>query len=193
MSTPTCAYDGCGRPVYQPWNVGRKPLCIFHCEEKDAQEFRNALARQIREWRNTETQEWDFRGWVFVDVAREREYGWQKYNLYTRAVFPVDADFSGATFSGKANFTEVSFQRELDLSYTSFAVLGDFCNATIGGEVKVAWPGEGYKHNSTGAEVKRGRLLLKNLKFEQAEHGPAPVLDLRKNPLQDVSHARSAA
>ena len=64
MTSQTCSYEGCERPVYNK-DEGK---CIFHCEKKDPQQFRNALAKQIRQWRKKKAWKWDFGGWVFVDV-----------------------------------------------------------------------------------------------------------------------------
>ncbi|RPH96605.1 hypothetical protein EHM69_00775 [candidate division KSB1 bacterium] len=65
-SEPTahCSYQGCSRDVH-----GDTGLCIFHApaDKKDPQEFRNALAKQIIDWRNAKATTWNFRGWVFVD------------------------------------------------------------------------------------------------------------------------------
>jgi hypothetical protein len=250
MTSPTCCYERCTRPIHNA-NEGK---CIFHAKEKDPQELRNALARQIRQWRKEKTRAWDFRGWVFVDVE-------DRDNLFVRAVFPVGAYFYSATFSGDASFYSATFSGDaffgsatfsgdasfesatfsgdavfgsamfsrgtsfgsatfsgyadfrtatflgdasfesatflgdadfssatlcslLDMSYTCFAILGDFTNVTIGGNVELTWPGEGYARQEKGKEQRRGRLLLKNLKFEK-KGDKEPLLNLRGNVLQE--------
>ncbi len=217
MTSSTCSYEGCTRPVHNK-DEGK---CIFHAKEKDPQEFRDALADQIRVWRKEKATVWNFRGWVFVDVQRKDKYPLKKSNLFRRAVFPVGADFYSAKFSGKASFCSAAFSGTayfylttfsgdadfssvtfsgiayfhsatfsgtayfesatfcsmLNMAYTSFSILGDFTNTTIGGDVWLMWPG-------VGQERKRGRLLLQGLKFEKKGE-EEPLLNLRGNALQE--------
>ncbi len=141
MSTHKCQYDGCDRPIYQNPNFPTRK-CIFHCEEKDPQEFRNALARQIREWRSAKAKKWDFSGWMFVDIERKREYEWQRSNLFRKAMFPADAVFENAvfvgtasldhaTFLGSANFTEVRFTGFANFFKCGFAGITSFEHTTF--------------------------------------------------------------
>ncbi|MBU1936724.1 pentapeptide repeat-containing protein [bacterium] len=283
MPEQTCSYEGCTRPVHNE-DEGK---CIFHCEKKDPQEFRNALAQQIREWRRLKPTAWSFVGFVFVNVSEQnlrtkmKRYG---KRLFQNAYFPVWVDFRDAVFlcegnfyrakffeecyfdgtkfcgdavftcahfigessfngievSGFAIFQDVKFRDgadfqeaifhqgavfddsqfckisafnrarflddssfeyvsfkqwvgfkkglfvgELNLAYVSFAELGDFRDVIIGGEVRLVWPGEGSKRNTKGEEIERGRLFLKNLRFEKQGDNEEPLLDLRGNALQE--------
>ena len=235
MTPSTCSYEGCTRPIHNT-DEGK---CIFHCEKKDPQEFRNALARQIRQWRKERATEWDFGGWVFVDTEPEHKSLWYRYNLFRHATFPVPASFESATFSGYASFESATFSRiayfhsatfsgdaffesatfkgyvffgsatfkgdanfgnstfarnanfrsatfcsTLDMSYACFAILGDFTEVIIGGKVRFTWPGVGHARQEKEQERKRGRVLLKDLKFEK-KGNEGPLLNLRGNILQE--------
>ncbi|MBU0508904.1 pentapeptide repeat-containing protein [bacterium] len=186
MPEKKCSYEGCGRDVYRG---GDK--CIFHCEEKDPQEFRNELARQIRQWRNKGAGEWNFREWVFVDRQ------WEP-NLFGRAVFPVNTVFGGAKFqtlacfvsarfkgfaffnlaqfTKHASFGAAQFTGDVNLYHASFAVSANLTNVTTTGLVRLIWRGE---------EIKAGRLLLKSLCFKSSPDGAQPLLDLRNNELRE--------
>jgi uncharacterized protein YjbI with pentapeptide repeats len=124
-----CSYEGCTRPVH-----GGTSLCIFHApaDKKAPQEFRNALAAQIREWRKPpKAKVWDFRGWVFVDREPNVQWSGDTYNMFCRAIFPVDASFREAKFCepvcfnsskfiGKAFFETAQFMRYTYFKSTQF-------------------------------------------------------------------------
>lgn len=135
MSAPTCAHEGCTRPIYQNPAYSVMDKCIFHCEGKDPQEFRDALARQIREWRNTKAPMWDFSRWVIVDIERNRRNSGRRSNLFCRAIFPGDAYFDGATILGQANFRKATFIRNAFFRSTLFAGDAVFDDAIFGGRV----------------------------------------------------------
>ncbi|MCX6601588.1 MAG: pentapeptide repeat-containing protein [bacterium] len=118
-SPAQCSYEGCPRPVH-----GDTDKCIFHApaDKKDPQEFRNALACQIREWRNEKVTAWDFRGCVFVDVERIvcPRRSWEKHNMFRRAVFPAFVSFSGAKFESEACFSSSKFTGFAGFEYAQF-------------------------------------------------------------------------
>jgi hypothetical protein len=120
-STPAhCSYQGCTRPVHS--GTG---LCIFHApaDKKAPQEFRNALAAQIRTWRNEKATMWDFRGWVLVDVdrrPRSMDSG-RKFNLFRRAIFPAEVDFWAAQFACSTSFVRARFMRYAQFAAVEFA------------------------------------------------------------------------
>jgi uncharacterized protein YjbI with pentapeptide repeats len=127
-SSEKCTYGGCSRPVHAGTDK-----CIFHApaDKKNPQEFRNALAAQIRKWRNMKASLWSFRGWVFVDVDRQPQepLPWENYNLFRRAVFPVPADFTEARFETPACFVSSQFMDDAEFDSAQFAEDADFGSA----------------------------------------------------------------
>lgn len=149
MPEQTCTYPGCYRPVYQDSAFSQTDKCIFHCEEKDPQEFRDALASEVSRWQKNNAKDWNFWGWIIV-VEAEHEY-----DLFADKVFPVtacfddavfvgDVSFHGATFAGEAyfrgtkftgeaSFQSVVFAKESDLSKSTLLQGADFVNAVFTG------------------------------------------------------------
>jgi len=131
---PKCSYKGCTREVHSDPNFPETDKCIFHAPEKDPQEFRNALAKQIREWRRVKANVWDFSDFVFVDSVRYGQRG-AFSNLFFRAVFPVEVWFGGATFSDDAWFMRSRFLKKASFFGTRFEGSACFEGATFSGEV----------------------------------------------------------
>jgi hypothetical protein len=112
--------------------------CIFHApaDKKDPQEFRNALAAQIRQWRQPpKASVWDFSGWVFVDVDRKPgipwSLWWRKFNLFRCAVFPVRTNFLSAEFALAASFALSKFNGDADFVLAHFTSYADFGSAHL--------------------------------------------------------------
>ncbi|HEY3295144.1 MAG TPA: pentapeptide repeat-containing protein [bacterium] len=99
----------CGRPVYTNPAFPFTDKCIFHAEEKDPQEFRDAMAQQIRHWRRRKSETWNFAGWIFTDVERESRSETPVTNMFRHAVFPVKVDFSEAVFAKDVDFHRAAF------------------------------------------------------------------------------------
>lgn len=205
----SCIFPGCGRPIYNGGCAGlAQSKCIFHADVKDSRVFRSELAKLILTLHRQRAKKWNFAGFVFVD----RE---SSSNLFASSRFPAEVDFSATKFIGSSNFRSarfhgrVSFRRSsfirgayadfedarlestILMAYSSFSVLCNFTNAVIVGQVRLQWPGEGLKVESPispieqDTYVRRGRMLLKKLKFEEDSNGHFPLLDIRNNPLQD--------
>lgn len=134
MSTPQCSYKDCKHPVYRGGTE-----CIFHAQEKDPQEFRNALAAQIRQWRNERAKTWDFRRWVFVDVERKGKFGSRLTNLFCNGVFPRGVSFFSATFTNSGNFSGARFFHDAAFSGTTFLSDADFSGAQYFGKADFFW------------------------------------------------------
>ncbi|MDD5088597.1 MAG: pentapeptide repeat-containing protein [bacterium] len=90
---------------------------------------------------------------------------------FQKATFCDEADFKGVTFRQNAVFDHVIFKGTLNLEDCSFMILGDFSSVTISGNVRLYWPGPGFKRmepdkpEGKQEKVERGRLLLKRLQF----------------------------
>jgi uncharacterized protein YjbI with pentapeptide repeats len=135
----TCTYKGCYR-----WGYGGSDKCIFHAEKKDPQEFRNALAAQIRQWRSEKAERWDFSGWVFVDAPRPksnvlnpnlfRRGVFQKRALFDDAKFLCKVDFTFARFTEGAQFERVRFQKTSLFTKARFSGSADFSNGEFTGD-----------------------------------------------------------
>jgi uncharacterized protein YjbI with pentapeptide repeats len=108
MPTPTCAYEGCGRSVYQNPAFPETDKCIFHCEEKDPQEFNRAMELQIGEWQHNGDETWNFIGWIFNSAN------------FQGSRFNHSVDFTDAHFVGRTNFIEREFNSRCDFANAIF-------------------------------------------------------------------------
>ena len=134
----TCSYPGCGRAVYRSLGPTVYPVtgkCIFHAEEKDPQEFRNALARLIREWRKTKAEIWDFTRFIFTD--REENPNMFRHALFSRTVyfigtiFKLQGDFFLAVFTQPVYFAHAIFEHKVSFESTTFQQYTCFMWATF--------------------------------------------------------------
>ncbi len=146
-----CSYEGCEREIYSDHKFPITGKCIFHADadKKDPQAFRDALAKQIRQWRRTKANVWDFSDVAFADIERKDKRGISFFNLFRRAVFPVDvvfdkatfsraAEFSGAIFSGDARFERMTFKGDALFEKVIFSGFTQFETALFSGAAKFA-------------------------------------------------------
>lgn len=125
-----CAFPGCNREVYSGTDK-----CIFHAEQKDPQKFRNALAAEIRRLRNEKAELWNFGGFVFVDVLGLDKHPKERYNLFSRSVFPVYVDFKEAKFTRNISFRRATFKENSSFGRSVFNKHAYFSGANFGGSV----------------------------------------------------------
>ena len=125
MSEQTCAYDGCHRPVYQNPNFPQTNKCIFHCDEKDAQEFYSELQKYVNE--PTSRAAYDFSEWSFPQIRFGIHL--RGRSLFRKTIFFGDMDFGGIEFNGEADFTSAVFKGVVLFKETRFKGVSTFKSA----------------------------------------------------------------
>lgn len=128
--------------------------CIFHAENKNADEFKAELRKIVQHWIDDKVEKWDFSGFIFTQIIRASDIT-PVLNKNNYPHFPVEVVFKGAQFLEYASFELTSFEKDVDFSrveFKSIAEFGDvlfrknvyfshsvfnetahFCNAVFGG------------------------------------------------------------
>ena len=108
----------------QPYKESK--FCIFHAsaEEKTEEEFKNALIEYVDKIEEKDG-DYDFEKFIFV--------GNIYFKIYLNITVFKNAFFSGATFKGEANFSNVTFEGGTYFSGATFERKADFALATFEG------------------------------------------------------------
>jgi hypothetical protein len=101
--------------------------------------------------------------------------------------FGRNVTFASSRFAWNSLFAKAKFRSDLNLSYTSFAVLGDLSDIEVRDRVILNWPGWGRNPDTKGQDVSRGTLCIDAPVFLSLDSIEYPLLDLRSNHIQTDS------